>query len=292
MTTVVCVVPTHKRADFLEESLTSVSRQTLPPARVVVVSDVPDEEAKNLCKRLETECDLSIDFVESGPGEAGASSSRNIGAAAADDADLIAFLDDDDLWLPNYLEHAVRAISGVDLVVTWIDEFGDGHERRGPRMRQGLRAQEVAAINPGATGSNMLMSKDLFDRVGGFDSELRVKNDTDFLYRALRAGARYEILEEALVRQRKHSSGQLTARTENRARGTEVYIDKHKSSLTAEDVRIMRQQVERIRMYAGGSMLKRFAHMLRMMRYYRVDDFVRVIKRGKDRTHAQVAAFE
>ena len=292
MTAVVCVIPTHKRTDFLEASLASVAGQTLAPSRVVVVSDVPDAEAKHLCARLDTESALSIEFVESAPGKNGASSSRNIGAAAAGDADLIAFLDDDDLWQPDYLARAVRLSPGVDLVITWIDEFGDGHERSGPRMRPGLRAQDVAAINPGATGSNMLVSKRLFDRIGGFDAGLQVKNDTDFLYRALRAGASYEIVEEPLVLQRKHSSGQLTARTEKRARGTEIYIDKHKSSLTAEDVRIMRQQVERIRMYAGDSLFKRFAHMLRMMRYYTVRDFMRVLKRGKDKTHARVASFE
>jgi GT2 family glycosyltransferase len=291
MKTIACVVPTHGRHDYLELALNSIEHQTRTPDEVLVVSDVADPVARDLCERIGQRGILHLTYVESGDGENGASSSRNVGTRAST-TDLIAYLDDDDLWEAKYLESVLNVADGADMIVTWLDEFGDGHSRPGPRMREGMRGQDVAAINPGATGSNIVVSRLLFERIDGFDTDLPVKNDTDFVYRALRAGAQYRVVDQPLVRQRKHSLGQLTARTERRALGTERYMTKHSMSLTAEDMRLMKQQVERIRSHSGKNKFSRTFHRLMMVRYYSRADFARVLIRGRDRSHAKVAAFE
>lgn len=291
MNSLACVIPTHSRNDYLEAALRSVAAQSLRPEIVVVVSDVRNPEAQTLCEKLSRAEGMAISYIESPKDARGASSSRNIGTLATD-SELVAYLDDDDLWKPGYVEAVVAAATAADLVITWIDEFGDGHARQGPRMREGYRGQDVAAINPGATGSNIVVRRSWFDAIGGFDTNLPVKNDTDFLYRSLRAGARYSIVESPNVLQRKHASGQLTARTERRAAGTEQYVKKHLASLTADDIRVLRQQIERIRSFSARTRLLRWFHTMRMVRYYRREDLWRVLRRGRDRSHARVAAFE
>ncbi|MCI2956073.1 glycosyltransferase family 2 protein [Agromyces atrinae] len=292
MTTVSCVVPTHLRTDYLGSALRSVVAQSLPPDEIIVVSDVVDDVARAECEVLATSSGISITYVESPPGQSGAASSRNVGAATST-GDLIAFLDDDDLWAPDYLQRAVERLkdSGSELVVTWLEEFSEERRRPGESISAGLRAQDAAAMNPGATGSNIVVTRQSFDRVGGFDPALRVKNDTDFLFRFLRSAGTYSVVEERLVLQRKHQSGQLTAKTEMRAAGTELYLAKHMAHLTAADVRTLRLYIHRIRSHSAKTGVGRVYNMLSMARYYSLSELLQRLRRGRDTTYIEVKGF-
>lgn len=263
MTTVSCVIPAHHRAEYIGPAIESIRLQTTQPLEVIVVSDVVDDATRQVCEGFDKQTSFSIRYIEHTDGLGGASSSRNVGARATT-GELIAFLDDDDLWAETYLMRACQAASRVELVVTWLEEFSDSHRVSGPRMPRGLRAQDVVALNPGATGSNMLVRRSLFEKIGGFDEHQRVKNDTDFLYRALRSGASYEVVQEHLVLQRKHFAGQLTAKTEMRARGVARYLAKHRHALTPGDVKTLRVQLDRIRSRSAKSPFVRFIHGVRL----------------------------
>ncbi|MFT4212644.1 MAG: glycosyltransferase family A protein [Microbacterium sp.] len=293
MVTFTCVVPTHRRSEFLSLALKSVLEQDYAPIEIIVVSDCVDPAAQEVCADLTRVSPIPLNYIENLDGRGGASSSRNRGAEAAS-GDYLAFLDDDDLWAQTYLSAVADLVEerNLDLVVTWITEFLGDDLRGGPRMPDGMRAQEVASINPGATGSNMVIRATSWSAVGGFDEELKVKNDTDFLYRVLRSGVRYGTVKNALVLQRKHQSGQLTARTEKRAAGTEKYLKKHLPSLTAEDVRILRQQIFRIRFYAQKKVWIRAWYFLRMMGLYRFGELRAKLVSGRENRHTAVAAFD
>lgn len=290
---VACVIPTHARAEFLEESLSSVISQTRPPAEVLVVSDVDDPATKRVVERLAIETDIDVRLLGPVPERRGASASRNRGIKEAQ-SDVVAFLDDDDVWKPDYLESALDVMErgGSAMVVTWFDEFGIGGEKRGPRLQTGLRAQDVIAINPGVTGSNIVVARAALEQVGGFDDRLRVKNDTDLFYRFLYSGQSYSVVQSVRVLQRKHQSGQLTGKSPARAEGTRAYIRKHYAQLTAEDLRLLRLHVERLYALSGASLPTRLLHTLGMFRYYRTADYQRLLRRGRDRSFAEVKALE
>ena len=173
-----CVIPTHRRPDFLREALESVAKQTLGIHEIVVVSDVDDPEAAELCREVSAQHGVRIEYVfdEQTPG--GASASRNLGGYRASGTH-VAFLDDDDWWDQRYLEKAVACLrsSGADIVVTWRNLVNAERVVHGPVMRPGLRAKDVAAISLGTTGSNMLVSRRAFLSVAGFDPRLPVKNE-------------------------------------------------------------------------------------------------------------------
>lgn len=251
------VVPTHGRAEFLGEALASVLEQTRAPAEVIVVSDLPDAGSARLVAELARRSAVPIRYLER-HGEAGVSASRNHGAAAAAGS-VLAFLDDDDRWLPGHLAAALDRLAdpAVAAVATWLRMVQGERTAPGLHLIEGLEARRVAAENPGVTGSNLVVRRDAFDAIGGFDPQLPVKNDGDFFYRLLLAGFGYAAVPQELVLQRKHSSGQLTGRTLARAEGLQRYLDKHRARLTLGDRRAIRLQIHRIRYHAAeGSAAK------------------------------------
>jgi len=282
-----CVIPTHRRSEFLAEAIRSVVAQSTPPREITVVSDCIDPESREVCESFS-----NVVYIEYEDAPRGASSSRNRGAAAST-GDFIAFLDDDDIWEPSYLSTALSKLhdEGSDLVVTWMLEFSGEQTRPGGSMTLGLRAEDVLAINPGATGSNIVIRRSVVDLVGGFDVKLPVKNDTDFLARVMRAGSKYSIVEERLVKQRKHDRGQLTAVDETRARGTEAYLRKHLAYLSRSDIRLLKQSIHRIRSRSAPSPLSRGYHLVRVALYYPPRDLYNKLKVGRDRSQFAVKSF-
>ena len=96
--TVSVIVPTRNRLDFLVAAVVSVCAQTRPPDEIIVVED--GSGAAHALQSLRAELSLPLRVL---PGPAiGPGAARNAGLAVAS-GDLIAFLDDDDLWQPTKL---------------------------------------------------------------------------------------------------------------------------------------------------------------------------------------------
>lgn len=271
-----CVIPTHERPDLLRQSLSSVIEQTVCVDQIIVVSDVSDPQADRICTAAAARYPgIEILYVHDPSALPGASGSRNRGAQEAS-ADYIGFLDDDDLWKPNLIEEVSRVVTGdVDMVVVSREIFSEGSSYPGPRIKDGLRPKDVVAASLGTTGSNMMVSSVAFNAIGGFDSDLPVKNDTDFFFRFLLAGYSYATVQENLVRQRKHQGGQLTSKNERRAAGTELYIKKHREQLSGRDMRKLRLTIHRIRRHASTSKREKAQHLLGALANYSLSDFFR-----------------
>lgn len=259
--TISCVIPTHQRTDFLRECLESVGRQSERPLEVIVVSDVTDPASREVCEAASASWDgTDVIYLErSGP--SGASASRNAGAAVARGTH-IAFLDDDDLWRPDLVRAVLDRLDrgDADVVVVAREIFGEGFSATAPTVPEGKGWRDVAARSLGTTGSNMIVSRGAVEAIGGFDAALPVKNDSDFFLRLLLAGFSYGVVEEVLVRQRKHGSGQLTVKDERRARGAEAYIAKHRAVLSRQDVRKLRVTIHRIRAGVAPDPARRLLH--------------------------------
>lgn len=278
---VTCVVPTHLRADYLAEAIRAAASQTLQPCEILVVSDVDDEATERACTEAAAELMVPVRLIRN-RSATGASASRNMGVTHAA-GDLLAFLDDDDLWLPDYLERACAALDSSDasFTVCWIDEFNETKRAAGGRIRSGLREEDVIALNPGATGSNVLIRRHVFEAVGGFDQDLPVKNDTDLLVRLLRAGHTYAVVEEPLVLQRKHTSGQLTDFSERRALGTLRYIAKHRRHMSKRNYRLLRGSYYSLRSRSAPRRATRAGYVALMLLTYDPRDTARKIVAGR-----------
>lgn len=104
------VIPTLNRPKMATAAVMSVLAQTNPPREIIVVVDGPEEistgrhstAAALAALKLTPGSPTSLRVIAL-PASVGGAEARNIGARAAS-ADWIAFLDDDDLWLPEKLE--------------------------------------------------------------------------------------------------------------------------------------------------------------------------------------------
>lgn len=98
------VIPLYNKAEYIRRALDSIAAQTLAPAEIIVVDDGSRDDSAAIVERYERLPVRLIRQSNAGPGAA-----RNRGISEASGA-LIAFLDADDEWLPEYLETGVRLL--------------------------------------------------------------------------------------------------------------------------------------------------------------------------------------
>ncbi len=207
MSFVSCIIPTHNRPEMLIEALASVRAQTFTDYEIIVVSNGEGNEMRAASLAIAT----YFDAVYVALAEGNVSRARNFGIAQAK-GEWIAFLDDDDIWLPTKLERQVAAAgrTGADMIAAdWIEFHPDGRERISrPRCPDGW--PYAKAIHHGywraAMGSSPLIRKAVFDEIGGFDISLRIAEDIDMVRRI---GWRHTIhqMDEVLMRYRRgHAS--------------------------------------------------------------------------------------
>jgi glycosyltransferase involved in cell wall biosynthesis len=103
------IIPTLNRPELLTRALRSVLNQTYANIEVVVVIDGPDARSVNVLKAVR---DHRVRTVYN-PRSLTAAGARNRGVDHAK-GDWIAFLDDDDEWLPDKLEKQMKMISSMD----------------------------------------------------------------------------------------------------------------------------------------------------------------------------------
>ena len=104
MTKVSVIIPTYNRVEFLKLTLESVINQTYKLIEIIVVDDgSTNTETADLCSNYKN---IKYIKIENSGGPA---QPRNIGIANATGM-FLAFLDDDDIWLPNKIEEQVQVL--------------------------------------------------------------------------------------------------------------------------------------------------------------------------------------
>jgi len=201
------VIPSCHRPEFLAEAIAHVCKQTLKPNEIIVVFDQDEREP------LAGLVDIPLITTVTGGG-AGASMSRNIGAGIADST-WLAFLDDDDWWLPDYLEtvHAAALMQQANMVCASFLASIDGKLQVEKSAPVDLANADFFTSNPGLRGSNCFIKKSLFESIGGFEHNFLAFNDVDFGIRLAAAHSlAYVCVSKRLVVIRKHSGPRISGR--------------------------------------------------------------------------------
>ena len=246
------IMPAYRSAAYIAEALDSVFAQTFRDFEVVVVNDgSPDTE--ELERALEPYRGRVVYLSQE---NRGVSAARNAAIRVAR-APLVAMLDPDDLWEPDYLEVQVgmmRADPTLDLLYPNALIFGEGaHAGRtymevnpseGEVTFEGLLRQECTIVN------YVIARRDAVVAAGGFDETLRRSEDFDLWLRILCRGGRIAYHRRVLARYRRHA-GSLSSDPVLMGRDLVRVLDKAAATLELTDAQRRLLERERGRFHAG-----------------------------------------
>ena len=194
------IIPTFNRSEYLGRAISSVIGQTYTNLECIVINDGSSDNTSQIIKSF---TDDRIKFIQHKI-QKGASAARNTGIKHSN-GEFIAFLDDDDEWLSSKLEKQVTVLvklpSSYGMVYCWMDYYDSQnkiyHEHH-PKLR-GYVFQKVLDVQRLGGCPTLLVRREVFEIVTGFDESLPRGNDGDFIRRVCRKFA-VEFVPEVLVK--------------------------------------------------------------------------------------------
>jgi glycosyltransferase involved in cell wall biosynthesis len=203
------VIPYYNRERYIDETVRSVLAQTLKPLEIILVNDCSRESSRKFLDRYRDVCTI-IDL----PVNVGLAGSRNAGIQHAQ-GEFVAFLDDDDLWLPQKLEVQRRYLDehpecAIVHTAAWFF-FRDRPDILFTNFKDGPMTLAQSLTNGfWAIIPTVLMRTEVARAVGGFDASFRVCEDRDFIIRCCAAGYWVEGISKGLARIRRENQAGLT----------------------------------------------------------------------------------
>jgi glycosyltransferase involved in cell wall biosynthesis len=206
------IVPAYDVAEFIGEALNSALAQSFTNYEIIVVNDgSPDTEQ---LERVLAPYLSRIVYLKQE--NRGVSAARNTAIAAARGS-LLAFLDADDVWLPNYLEVQVARILAdptIDVLYPNVVIFGGSSEAGEEFMTICPSSGEVTferlLLQECNVSNCSIARRESIVRAGLFDESLRSVEDFDLWLRVIKQGGRIAYHRDVLARYRRRQ-GSLTA---------------------------------------------------------------------------------
>lgn len=200
------IIPNYNYARYIGQAVDSVLAQTFRNVEVIVVDDGSKDDSLEMLRPYGDKVRVIAQANQ------GVAVARNAGAAESR-GEFLAFLDADDVWLPEKLERQLQVLAGdsdVGLVhcsMTLIDPDGavcgeSSNGKEGWISTDILRLQDEAVIGAGSTA---LVTRKAFDAAGGFDWRLSTAADWEFCYR-VSVAHKIGYVPEPLVLYRIHNS--------------------------------------------------------------------------------------
>jgi len=200
------IIPAHNYGRFIGAAIESVVSQTRAPLEVLVVDDGSTDDTEEKVRAFS-----EVKYFRKERG--GVSSARNLGVSNSR-GEYIAFVDADDTWVSTKLEKqldkfrqdteiglvhcGVRRIDTATGEINWFEMSG----AEGWVIDDLVLYQGPQIMGPGST---IVVRRDVFEDVGGYDQNLTHGEDWEF---CVRVAKKYKIgfVEEALVNYRGHGA--------------------------------------------------------------------------------------
>lgn len=186
MSLVSAVITTHNRLHLLKGAIASVLGQSYANIECIVVDDNSNDGTEEFCKSIS-----GIRYIKIKPNESrGGNYARNIGIKAAR-GKFVAFLDDDDLWLPSKIKKQVKVAEETEAGLVYCGIRREIIDRKGntsfveqmPNPHNKGDMSNIALQTICTITSCILADRELITRIGGFDESLRFWQEYDLTIR-------------------------------------------------------------------------------------------------------------
>jgi len=193
------ILPVFNGEQYLTQTLQSVFEQDYSPFEVIVVDDGSTDNSASIVRSFR-------DVMYIYQPNQGVAVARNTGLAAGR-GEFIAFIDQDDLWMPKKL--SVQ----MDYMLKHPDVYYVLSKQKmflepGCHLPGWLKKEFLKEEQAGFLPSTLLCRKSVFELTGKFDPAYTAASDTDWFFRAKDAGITMATIPEVLVKRRIHGRNQ------------------------------------------------------------------------------------
>jgi len=228
-----CIITTYRREpDILCRALESIINQTYKDIEIIIVNDAP--EYKELSIRLENAVSAykaNIKFINHSK-NMGACAARNTGIKYAN-GEYVAFLDDDDEWMPEKLEEQLKIIEKYKVALVYCDHYFVDSKHNYHYKKVCLKHLEgkndyerLLCFNYIGSTSFPLINLSILKGVGGFNTKLKSSQDHEVWLKIAKSNDIYYV-QKPLVKYY-YTDVAITRSIENREQGYNYLLEEFK----------------------------------------------------------------
>jgi len=231
------VIPTHNRCELLESAINSVLNQTYNNFELIIIDDASKDSTEKYIKCLNFD---NLIYIKNNY-SVGGSEARNIGIRRSKGR-FIAFLDDDDEWLPNKLKKQIELFkndSELGLVYTGVRlnflDLGISYDSI-PKVK-GFIYNKILIKNWIGITPAVMVKRDALDYSGLFDANIPARQDYDLWIRISKKWKIDYISEPLVISYNRNNLNRISSDVNNYVKAIEIINKKYKEDINKLSVK-------------------------------------------------------
>jgi len=208
------IIPVYNGEKYLKETIDSVLKQTYQDFEIIIVDDASTDSSPEIIRSFIKKYPDKIKLFWHKKNKGCPAATKNTGIKHAK-GDFIAFLDQDDVWLPRKLEKQINILKSNDRLIA---NFTNGYIFDDPKNK--AIAKRWAYITPFPdfyvvrkrllkenfilSSSSALVRAKILKKAGGFDEKMKLADDYDLWFRLTFYG-KFSFIQEPLFNWRFHT---------------------------------------------------------------------------------------
>ncbi len=190
------VIPAHNGARFIGQALESVFAQTMPVYDVWVIDNASTDGTRDVVAAFPQASYVRTEIANVG-------AARQLGVERSK-GKLIAFLDQDDVWLPHKTEQQLAFFENDSSLGAVIGQQCMFLEP-GTVKPHWLKESFIGTPLPGYLPSALMVRREAFLSMGGFNAHYLMNSDVAWFFKAEQMGLKLGIVNAVVVKKRIHA---------------------------------------------------------------------------------------
>ena len=243
-----CVIITHNRISYLKRAVNSVVNQIYKNIEIFVIDDASEDGTEAYGEELNK---IGINYIRINKKDSkGGNYARNLGIQHST-GEYVAFLDDDDYWLPDKIEKQVKYAEkhpDVGMIYGGLSyEFGNSllnYKSLPNPDYQGNMIEKGLYIAPFASTITLFVKRSLLKEIGGFDENMRYWQEYELEIRLMQKTLVGFVPDIVAVANRCGTVKRLTSQYDNWEKSVDYLNKKHEQlfSKLSDDMKKRKQE--------------------------------------------------